>query len=907
MSKRTSLVYSFIFVLLLTSQIFAQQFEYYPSAKYDVAVPTLKQIVGHDWGEKITTHHETEKYIQALEAASNKRLKVIRYGETWEGRALYVLAIGSATNLDRIDAIKAGMKKLADPRKTTQQEADSLIASLPSAVWLMCSVHGNEISSTDAGLLTAYHMVASKEDVVVDSALKNTIVLIDPMQNPDGRDRFISWFRQNVGLFPDEDMQAAEHNEMWPSGRVNHYLFDMNRDWFAQTQLETQGRTKLFLDWFPQVVADLHEMGTDNSYYFAPPALPWNPNLTQVQMEWLTKFGRNNGAWFDKFGFDYFTRENFDSFYPGYGEGWPLFQGSLGMTYEQASVRGLAARRRDETTLLYRDSVQHHFIASISTIENTAKNREGLLRYFYDYRRSAIDEGMKEAVKEYIIEPGNDPSRSARLVAMLMRSGIEVKRAETPFSNPSTRDYEAGALQGRSFPPGSYIVSCAQPAKRLIRTLLDKRTEQDKEFLDEQRRRNKLRQPEEFYDMTAWSLPLLFDIPVYIAEATSKVNTALLTSPPKATGQLRGGAAKLAYLIPWGTHASVEALSDMFKQNLRVHSSDRPFRLNTVSFNQGTLIVKIKDNPADLFDRMKKLSADYGVDVYPTDSSWVDDGPNFGSENITYLPRPRVVLVYNTPTNPNSAGWTRYQLERRFGYPVTTIRADQMRSADLSKYNVIILPDAFGSYSQPLGDGVFLKEWVQKGGTLIGLAGAVNWLTDEKVGMISAKREKREKSTAKTDDAKKSPEPVKTEVKDPTKIQSKDSAKDSLDKVIEPDDEYPNSTPGAILRVNLDRGHWLGYGYGDSTTVLVDSNRIYSLLKLDKGTNVGVYSNNDETPVSGFMWEDAKKQLPNKAYLMDVRLGRGHVIGFTEDPNYRGFMEGLSVMFMNAVFLSAGH
>ena len=348
-------------LLLLAPAIGAQSFEFFPGAKYDPAIPTLKQVTGHEFGEKITMHHEAEKYLFALQQAAGSRLKVVKYAETWEGRPLYVMVIGSPSNISRMSEIKAGMQRLADSRLTPPNEATALINSLPSIVWLICGVHGNEISSVDSALLTAYHLLAARNDEVVEAAMKNSIVLIDPMQNPDGRDRFINYFRQNVGRFPDGDLQSAEHNEVWPGGRTNHYLFDMNRDWFIQSQPETRGRTKTYLEWFPQVVADQHEMGTNSSFYFAPPALPWNPNLTKTQLDWLGKMGRNNAAWFDRFKFDYFTREGYDSFYPGYGEGWPLFHGSIGMTYEQASVRGLVANRDDQTTMHYRESVQHHF------------------------------------------------------------------------------------------------------------------------------------------------------------------------------------------------------------------------------------------------------------------------------------------------------------------------------------------------------------------------------------------------------------------------------------------------------------------------------------------------------------------------------------------------------------------
>jgi hypothetical protein len=272
----------------------------------------------------------------------------------------------------------------------------------------------------------------------------------------------------------------------------------------------------------------------------------------------------------------------------------------------------------------------------------------------------------------------------------------------------------------------------------------------------------------------------------------------------------------------------------------------------------------------------------------------MEEGPNFGSNNVNYLPRPRIAIAYNTPVSPNSVGWLRYLIEQRYGYPVTTIRTEQLRFADLSKYNVLILPD--GNYSQMLGDGAFLREWVQRGGTLVGISNATAWLADEKVNLLATKREKREKADSKAE--KKEGDAAKDTAK---------PAADSIEKAILPTDENPSSTPGAILRVKLDRTHWLGFGYGETTTVMMDSSRIFSLMKLDRGTNVAVYLPEEKFYASGFMFDDARKQIPNKAYLMHTRLGRGNVVGFAEDPNYRAFMDGLNVMFLNAVFFGPGH
>ncbi len=902
MARRISTALIAIAALLIPCAAGAQDFEFYPGANYDPALPTLKQVVGHGWGENITMHHEAERYLKALAEAS-PRVELVRYGETWEGRSLYYVIVASETNLARVADVKAGMQRLADPRKISQADADRLIASLPAVTWLAYGVHGNEISSPDAGLLMAYHLAASRNDPVVSEILANSIVVIDPMQNPDGRDRFINYFRQTRGRWPDADQQAAEHNEPWPSGRMNHYLFDLNRDWFAGTQPESRARVAVYQEWFPVVFVDLHEMGSNSTYYFAPPAPPLNPNVPAFQREWWRTYGQNNARWFDRFHFDYFTREVYDSFYPGYGEGWPLFQGSIGMTYEQASVRGLVVKRSDETTLHFRDSVQHHFISSLATAQTTAQNREKLLRYFYEFRRSAIEEGRQGAVKEYIIPPGRDPNRAAKLAGLLMRQGVEVKQAAAPFTNPRARDYDEGQLQSKEFPAGTYVISLAQPTKRLIKTLLDKHTPMDDAFIQEQIRRRNERMGDEIYDVTGWSLCLLYDLECHTAEQVSAGEFTTLTQAPERRGQVHGGPAKLAYLVPWGTNSAAEGLAALLHHNVRVFVTDQPIVLNNRRYPSGSLIIKVKDNPADLHEQLRHIAEHHGVEFFATDSGWVEEGVNLGSRHVRYVEPPKVAMVWNMPAGPYSAGWTRYVLEQMYHTPVTLIHGTQLPGSDLSKYNVLILPDGgFGlGYDALLGERAAgrIKEWVQQGGTLITFGAATRWLTGEKIGLLATQRELRSGKPERS--AKKEGEP-------PSGANA-EGGKDEFDydAYIIPDREPPFPTPGAILRVRLDTDHWLAAGYDGDTYALVESDNIFTPLKLDEGRNVGIYFPTDQMLASGFTYESSRQQLGQKAFLMHQPMGRGHVIAFAEDPNYRAFQDGLNLLFLNGVFFGPAH
>jgi len=894
-----------VLVLILVAPVDAQEFEFLPGARYSTAVPTLQEVVGHPWGSEITAPSDVVRYLKSLTVATSM-VKVVEYGRSWEGRPLQYVVIASEQNAARLAEIQEGMKKLADPRGLSGAEAERLVTTLPVVTWLAYGIHGNEPSSTDAALLTAYHLLAAGEDERVKAILKESIVILDPMQNPDGRQRFVSYFEQTRGAWPDEDQQAAEHRETWPGGRGNHYLFDMNRDWFGLTQPETQGRVKAFLDWYPVVFVDLHEMGSNSTYYFAPPADPLNPEIPKEQAEWLRTFGKSNASWFDRMKFDYFTREVFDSFYPGYGEGWPMFHGSIGMTFEQASTRGLAVRREDETMMHYRETVQHHFIASLSTCETAARNREELLRYFYEYRRSAIDEGSKEEVKEYIIAPGSDPGRALDLVEILMAQGVDVRMAESAFKNRKAEDYDGGTATERSFPAGTFIVPLNQPAKRLAKNLLEKNIPMDAKFIEEQVRRQRKRLPDEIYDVTGWSLPLIYDVDAYRAHEKSSVSQRLVTPADlRAPSGHRVDQAALAYLIPWGTNSAAKALSSLLNSGIRVHTTDKEFVQNGKKFKRGTLIIKVKDNPDTLRNQLQSLADHEQVEIVATNTGWMDEGPNFGSGNVQFVKKPKIVLAYGPPTSSLSAGATRFLLERKYGYRVTLMYTEQLRSADLSKYNVLILPDTWGGYDGLFGEAGarHIKDWVQKGGTLITFGGGTQWLTGEKVGLLGTTRELKGGKPEKVKEGDDKPDQeAKAEAKRPDISKPFD-----LEKEIQPEKELPASVAGAIVRVKLDQEHWLSNGYDGLANVMVSSRNIFTPLKLDKGTNVGLYMPEERLVASGFLWEESQRQLPNKAYVIHQPAGRGHIVAFAEDPNFRALFEGLNVLFLNGVFFGPAH
>jgi len=879
--------------------------EFWPGASYDPRIPTFQEVLGYDVGERITTHEGILKYLDALAKASGGQMKVFDSGKTWEERRLVYVALGSPANMKRLDDIRSGMQKLADPRKTDENEARRLITSLPAVIWLAYGVHGNETSSPEASLLLTYHLLAARNDKLVDQILANTLVLIDPAQNPDGHDRFVHHFEEAVGLEPDASPVAAEHNEPWPGGRSNHYYFDLNRDWFALTQPETRARVRVFQQWYPLAFVDLHEMGSDSTYYFAPSPAPYNPNLTKDQMEGFKLFGQNNAKWFDRFGFDYFTREVFDSFYPGYGASWPAYHGAIGMTYENATSRGLVVRRYDGSLLTFRETVRKHFIASISSLEAAAMNRRKLIEQWYRYRQTAVEEGGKEPIREYILPRRGDTSAVDKLAAILSENGVEVRRGNTAFRNA-----------GKEYPAGSYVISLAQPAKRMIRVLLDPVVPMDDAFMKEQERLRKKKLEDEIYDVTAWSLPLLYNVEVIASGEVSRGNFESVRPQAIPPAAISGGRAEVAYLAPWGTQAAGRLLAAALRERLRILSADKPFTLNGRRYTSGTLIFKVQDNPPELPDKLEKLAASTGAEIVAGNSSWVDEGVNFGSRYVRLIQRPAVALAWDRPTSSTSAGATRFVIERQYNYPVTTIRTQYLGSADLSKFQVLILPESsLGvGYAQSLGPGGVqkLKEWVAAGGTLIGLGSAVSFLADPKVGLLAVQQETLPRAAGeagrKPDGASAAPSErpsgAASDGRTPGKLLA--SEEDYL-KAIQADTDLPDGTLGVLLKARLDPDHWITAGLGDTVNVLAYGPNIFTPIKLDKGVNVAVYLGPKELVASGYLWEENRKQLAYKPFVIVQREGRGLVVGFTADPNFRAFMDGLNVLFLNAVFRGPAH
>ncbi|MBN8529080.1 MAG: zinc carboxypeptidase [Caulobacterales bacterium] len=841
-------------------------------------VPTIESVVGHASGAEITRSADVRRYFDALAAADPARVRLGEYGRTWEGRPLFWAAVGSPANIARLDAIKAASRALADPRATSAAQARALIADTPVIVWMAYSVHGDEISPADAAMAAARHLLTTPEG---QGWLQNVVVVFVPTQNPDGRERFLAGYEQARGLAPDPDPLSVERDQPWPGGRFNHALFDLNRDWFIQSQPETQGHAHAIQDWRPQVVVDSHEMGSDETFFFPPEAQPLNPWIHPRTLENRALFGRATAARFDQAGLGYFTGKVFDAFYPGYGDGWPGYLGAVSMTYEQGSSRGLAARRASGEVFTYADTVRGHLTASLATIETASRNRERLLNDFYAYHVDGLT-----GRGAYLISRGGDASAADRLAGLLVRQGVEVGQARAAFS-----------ACGRAYQAGDYVVNLAQPQRRMAEVLMNPDVPLDPAFLAEQERRRARGLGDEIYDVTAWSLPLMAGVEAPRCAAAPAVaveprgretyTAVTVTAPDAAWG----------YLVAPGD-ASLHFLTAALHAGLDVRSNDKPFVQNGRTWPAGTLILPRAGAPADLTATVGRLAALTGAVVTGVDSSWVEAGASFGGGDVVRLRAPRIAVAWDTPASPTAAGAVRWMLEREYGYPVTIIRTETLAQADLSRFQVVILPSG-GGYKGVLGDGgvTNLRDWVSRGGVLISLGSATRLLADPGAEMLAARRERAVAEGEGGDD------PSDKAVIDGGLIETEPAYLEQ----IHSDRRNPDSVAGVLAYASVDPDHWLGAGLPPRLTVLAGGSDIYTPLRRDQGVNAVRFVAADALLASGQLWAENRRQLAFKPVAMVSENGRGHYVAFTQDITTRGYLQGLKGLFLNAVFRGPAH
>lgn len=873
----------------------------------DPKVPTPKSVLGYDIGEYHTDYVGVVRYVEALARAVPDRVKLVPIGQSYERRPMMLLVISSPKNMARLEEIRSDVARLTDPRTLGDADAEAILKRSPAITWDNFGNDGNESAAVEAALLMAYRLAASRDGEIA-KALDDVVAVLNVCHNPESREHFVNWYNfAQVGPQGNPDPQAAEHRGPWGlDSNNNHYQTDLNRDSVWATQQETRNVIAAYRQWNPQTFIDHH--GETENFFFPPVALPVNPNLPKFHLDWLETYGRAIAAASDRHGWSYFTGETFDEFYPGYWDAYPFLKGGIGFTFEThaGGYTGLRIERDDETIITLRDGVDRHVEGGLAVILTTAAQREKKLRDYYRFRKSAIEEGRTGATRAYVLVPGTDPGRVADIVETLMFHGIEVRKTSAETALTRGRDYLELAVKPRKIPAGSYVVALDQPEKRMIQAILEPRTEQQAEFLAEEtrkrefnRRRGRNVPPRRnaFYDVTAWAYPYAYGVEAYAAEEPVTAGD-VLTAPPTVAGTVRGGRAGTAYLFDPRPLGSTKLALALLREGFKIAVARKTFTSGSVDWPVGTFVVRLERNPATLHDRIAALAAETGLDVVAVSTAWTERGIDLGSANIDSLKVPKVAVITEEPTDPNAYGEIWFLLERRLGQPFTALRAEDIADADLSRYNVIVLPDGRADeYKERLGESGIarLTRWVEDGGALVLSGGAAPLAVDKKIKwsrtrLLGPEPEDDEKEKEdKAAPAKKEGDAAALETEAEVRRQVERREKET---------EY---IPGAIFAGDVDTEHFLAYGYGAGPLpVLVQSANVFAASP--SGANV-VRIRRQDPVLSGFTWPEARERLRGAAYLIDEPHQRGHVILFAEDTNFRNFWRGLEKLFTNAILL----
>lgn len=831
-------IVAFILFFSLTTVSFAQ-------------LKSPEEFLGYRVGTKFTPHWKIVDYFKSVAAAVPSIVKLEQYGQTNEGRPLLVAYVSSEANVSNLENIRQHNLSLARQAGSVNGEFE-----YPSIVWLSYNVHGNEASSSEASMLTLYALVDPK-NAQTRQWLKNTLVVIDPCLNPDGRDRYVNWFNSIAGKNPNPSLDAREHDEPWPGGRTNHYNFDLNRDWSWQTQVESQARVALYDKWLPQVHVDFHEQGINAPYYFAPAAQPYHEVITKWQRDFQNTIGRNNAKYFDKKGWLFFTKEEFDLTYPAYGDTYPLYNGAIGMTYEQAGhgMAGLAVQTASGDTLTLVDRVIHHFTTSLSTIEVSSQNASKLLSEFKKFYDDAVSTGVG-LYKSYVIKyTENDHEKIENLLRLLDKNRIQYGTSKTAGSFRGF-NYDSRKEESFSIASNDIVISALQPKSALVKVLFEPNTY----FVDTLA-----------YDITAWSLPYVYGLKAY-ATAQRIDASGIVPSAAVINNNLQDA---YAYVVKWNGMKSVKLVSQLLQKGIKLRYNERPFAINGQSFDRGAILILKTSNQyvADLWKTVEDLSNANQVQVIPVTSGLVDRGYDFGSSKVHSMKARRVAMLTGNGIGSNSAGEVWFYFDQIIDYPITLINAADATSVNWSDYDLVILPDGNYKFLNDKNAAEQFKIWINNGGHVIAMGNAVSKFAQLDWGLKSKKDD-----TSDTSD-------IYAALK---KFEDRDR------------DFIPSSNPGSIFRVELDNTNPLAFGYPDHYYTLKLDENVYEFLK-DGGWNVGVLKK--DKPVAGFVGSKVRNKFQDGLIFGVQEMGNGTITYLADDVLFRCFWENGKLMFSNAVFL----
>ena len=824
----------FAFIINLNT-VLAQDYFLENNGPYNNTILTPEQYLGYEIGFEHTRHDLIVAYLKYLSNISEKA-EIIKYGESHEGRDLIMLTVSSTENLNNLENIKNEHLKHTVPGINTKIDSN-----LPIIVNLGYGVHGNEPSSAEAALLSAYTLIASNNDKI-KRLIENSVIFIDPTINPDGRDRHSQWANQYKSINLVADSNDAEHNEAWPRGRTNHYWFDLNRDWLLGINPESRGKLEWYHSWYPNVVTDFHEMGTNSNYFFEPmkrnasvkPMIP-DENysiLSPIFAEYYVKA-------LDSIGSFYYTKESFDETYPGYGSSYPDVQGGVAILFEQASSRG-HLQETNYGTMSFGFTIRNQYLSSIATVEAAVDNKDLLRDYQMRFFNSSITEFKNEKVKAYEFGDMYDQNRNKAFIDKLLLHKIKV------YNNK-----------------GKFVVPVNQPQSRMVKNFFETHSK----YVDSV-----------FYDASAWSVSNIYnmkskELKTFIGESEIKSTEGLVKN-------LKAEKSNYAYILDWNDYNSPAALNHLQKNGIITYSAFKPFMIkvngtnSSKKFNYGSVLIPVskqKISSEKLFDIINEIQYKYEVPIYNSESGYSIKGIDLGSNSFRINKPVKVALLIGEGVNSYEAGEVWHLLDTRIGMPLTKIRLNQFTRTSIDKYTTLILVS--GSYNQLGKDEIKkIKKWVEKGNTLITIARGSSWA-------------------------------INNELIDENLVESKEDSTHSRKNYVDASGFIGRERiGGVILKADIDLTHPIAFGYNDTSIPVYKNNNVFINKTKDDYSSVAIYS--EDFHIDGYISELNREEfIPGAASLIISKLGSGRVVVFADNPNFRGTWYGTNKLFLNAIFL----
>ena len=805
------------------------------SSLFSQNIQSPKEFLGYELGKQFTRHHRVVDYFTYVSTQLDNVL-LEKYGETNERRPLYVSYISSKKNIENIEQIRHNNLGQTGLKPASINDI--------AIVWLSYNVHGNEASSTEASMQTLYELVTTKKD-----QLENTLVIIDPCINPDGRDRYANWYNQVKSEPYNTDQNAKEHREPWPGGRANHYLFDLNRDWAWATQIESTQRLKIYNKWMPHVHVDFHEQSMNNPYYFAPAAEPFHEIITDWQRNFQTQIGKNHARYFDKNGWLYFTKESFDLLYPSYGDTYPTYMGAIGMTYEQAGggMGGLGVDTDHGYELTLVDRVAHHKTTGLSTVEIASKNAVTLNTEFKKF----FDTGSFK-YKSYVLKNENK-DKTTRLLALLDKHQIDYE-----FTNKGLvkgYNYLTQQESRMSVNTKDLVIHTQQPKGKMVKVLFEPNAKLTDSLT---------------YDITAWSLPYAHGFKAIAS--TIKVSSRKDVMVDTANNEIDQNA--YAYVSKWNSLEDASFLATLLQADVRVRFSEKDFTIEGNSYAKGTLIILRGDNKTNKeFDKqITSIAQNNNRKLTPVQTGFVSSGKDFGSSSVNPINKQKVAVISGKGTSSLSFGEIWHFFENQLHYPLTALDTDYINRVDLDEYDVLIIPN--GYYSSILNKSGLEKinNFAQAGGTVIAIGTALRSFVNKEGFALKSKKPTEGK-----------------ENKTPNLTTYEDTRRNRANTLI----------TGAIFKSKVDNSHPLAFGYDDVYFSLKLNNASYAYLQ--NGSNVA-YFNKSATNLAGFAGKKALKNIPESLLFGEERKGSGSIIYMVDNPLFRSFWDNGKLFFVNAIF-----